>query len=57
MRNFTSDAALRRLHEIIDGIDKTEVDHPDGWWETQSGASAGHSVKLQLEELIGELTS
>jgi hypothetical protein len=59
---MTRDEALRRLHEIVDGIDATEVDRLDdpdregGWWPTSTGAEFGAGVLRELEALVVELT-
>ena len=29
---------------MLKGIDETEVDSPDGWWETSTGAAFGASI-------------
>jgi hypothetical protein len=45
---------LSKLDEITDGIDKTETDHPDGWWETEEGLQFGISVLRELRLLVKE---
>jgi len=29
---------------MLKGIDETEIDSPDGWWETSSGAKFGAEI-------------
>jgi len=38
-----------KIREILKGIDKTESESEDGWWETSEGAEFG---RKKLEELI-----
>jgi hypothetical protein len=38
------------ITKILEGIDRCEVDHTDGWWETSSGAAFG---RLKLVEAQG----
>ncbi len=38
-----------RVRDILKGIDKTECEDPDGWWETSYGAKFG---KDTLDELL-----
>jgi hypothetical protein len=40
-----------KLRYILQGIDKTESEHPAGWWETSAGASFG-SEKLKEIQII-----
>jgi len=43
---------LRRVEEILDGIDRLETDN-DGWWETSAGVEFGKGVldRLRSESL------
>lgn len=47
---------IERLHEIVRGIDRDEVDSDDGWWETAAGAEFGAGKLAELEALIRSLT-
>jgi hypothetical protein len=38
-----------KILRVLAGIDKTELESPDGWWETSAGADFG---KAKLEELL-----
>ena len=38
---------LTEVEEILDGIDKTEIENKNGWWETSEGAKFGEH-KLEL---------
>ena len=40
---------IDELKAILDGIDKTECESEDGWWETSVGADFGAK---KLEEVI-----
>lgn len=42
----------KTIEKILKGIDKTESESKDGWWETSTGALFG---KRKLEELKAEL--
>lgn len=47
---------IERLHQIVDGIDRDQLDKPrDGWWETSAGVEFGAGVLRELEELIRSL--
>lgn len=45
----------QRVNSILDGIDKTEVEHENGWWETSTGAIFGAGILGQIKELIAEI--
>lgn len=47
---------LERLHEIVRGIDATETESTDGWWETSVGAEFGAQKLAELEALVRSLT-
>lgn len=47
---------LARLHEIVHGIDRDEVESADGWWETSTGAEFGARKLAELEALVRDLT-
>jgi hypothetical protein len=38
-----------RLRTILDGIDKNEIEDPDGWWETGKGAAFGAGILAGVE--------
>ena len=38
-----------KILQILDGIDKTQTEYENGWWETSAGAEFG---KNKLEELL-----
>jgi hypothetical protein len=44
--------AMRRLQDIIYGIQFTEVESMDSWFETEIGAEFGRTIKAKLEALI-----
>ncbi len=41
-----------KLEQILDGIDKTEIEYENGWWETSTGAEFGAKKKQELTQLI-----
>lgn len=41
-----------KLEQIVDGIDKTEIEYENGWWETSTGAEFGAKKKQELQALI-----
>lgn len=43
------------FNEILCGIDETETESDNGWWETQSGADSGKEVKQKLRDFIIKL--
>lgn len=40
---------IEQIKLILYGIDRTETDSPEGWWETSDGAQFG---TRKLEEII-----
>ena len=40
---------VTRIKEILAGIDSTESESPNGWWETSTGAEFG---RKKLDEVI-----
>lgn len=57
---MTRAEALAELHEIVDGIDRDEIEArdnpPGGWWETSGGVAFGAERLRLLEQLIARLT-
>ena len=45
----------KALDRILVGIDKTETEHPDGWWETSAGAEFGAKKLAELKALFSPL--
>lgn len=45
---------LTKIKTILHGIDSKETSHPDGWWETSSGAEFGAETLRKIEELLEE---
>jgi hypothetical protein len=46
-------ALLSAVEEILSGIDATEIERDDGWWETSSGAEFGAEKLRQIRTLFG----
>lgn len=46
------DQLLSEILYILQGIDKTETEDVDGWWETSAGARFGENVITQIKELL-----
>lgn len=42
---------LEGVKQILDGIDRTELDDEDGWWETFTGADLGAEKLREIEAL------
>lgn len=42
----------RFIEDRLKGIDETETDSPDGWWETSTGADFGEGVLSDLRAII-----
>lgn len=49
--------SLARARRILNGIDKTESESGEGWWETSTGAEFGAKKLDQIEGLIREVTA
>jgi hypothetical protein len=43
------------IREALDGIDHDETEHPNGWWETSSGAKFGAARKAIVLAALAEL--
>ena len=48
------EASRAEVIQLLDGIDKTECDAANGWWETSEGASFGASI---LKQIKGDLNA
>lgn len=46
--------AVIPAHEILKGIDKTEIESEEGWWETSAGAHFGSYKLAQLIHCLSE---
>ena len=50
---------VETMEQIIDrvlvGIDKTETEHGEGWWETSIGAGFGAVKLLELKKALGAI--
>ena len=40
---------IEKIKDLLKGIDETEVESEDGWWETSTGAEFG---RQKLEAII-----
>jgi hypothetical protein len=40
---------------LLEGIDKTEIEQDDGWWETSAGADFGAEILQKINNLFAEL--
>lgn len=49
---MTQSTVEEQYNQIVDGIDKDEVEYEHGWWETSTGASFGKGKKKELWDLI-----
>jgi len=53
-----TDSLLRKVFSILNGIDKCELSHVAGWWETSEGATFGRNkiklIKAAFSEFEGE---
>lgn len=43
---------MSEVREILKGIDETEIESDDGWWETSTGAEFGVSKLAEVESLV-----
>lgn len=46
---------IKKIDEILKGIDETECDSEDGWWETSVGAGFGAKKLEEIKTLFKEL--
>lgn len=42
--------------EVLQGIDKTETESEDGWWETSTGAEFGRKKLESILELLDNVS-
>jgi hypothetical protein len=47
---------IEQVQELLKGIDQTECDFSDGWWETSDGAKFGAEKLKALIDLIKGVT-
>jgi isocitrate/isopropylmalate dehydrogenase len=52
---MTKDKFKKLLLDILNGIDKTEIDDEDGWWETSSGVEFGQNILYRVIKLIDSI--
>lgn len=45
---------IKQIEKILEGIDKTETEDKNGWWETSTGAKFGAQKLEELKKLIRE---
>ena len=51
------DEIEKLVNKILKGIDETETEATEGWWETSTGAEFGAKKKLELLKALRHLTS
>lgn len=51
------EAERARIIALLNGIDKDEISHPDGWWETSTGADFGASILQKIRNGNQALTT
>lgn len=44
-----------KIRKILIGIDKDDLEHKDGWWETRSGAEFGERKLNEIIEFVKQL--
>ena len=49
---MTANEMIAAIERILRGIDKTETEDVDGWWETSKGAEFGAQKLREIRELI-----
>lgn len=49
--------ALKMIKIYLDGIDKTESEYDDGWWETSNGAEFGKECLTKVLKVVEALES
>lgn len=45
---------IEQIEKILEGIDKTEMEDENGWWETSTGAEFGAQKLEELKKLVRE---
>ena len=45
---------IETIKDILKGIDQTEIESSDGWWETSTGAKFGAEKLKQILELLAQ---
>jgi hypothetical protein len=51
----TQQEIIAKIREILKGIDTTELEDINGWWETSAGAEFGSRKLAELEELVASV--
>lgn len=46
---------MEDIKSILNGIDKTETENPNGWWETSKGAEFGAKKLSQIIALFADV--
>lgn len=46
-------AAAETVLELLRGIDQTEIESAEGWWETSDGAKFGAAVLAKVKKSLG----
>lgn len=47
-----NDKIIEKVNKILIGIDETEINSDDGWWEVSTGAEFGKEKLNQLLNLL-----
>ena len=47
-----SDELIEKIRALLKGINETENESDDGWWETSTGADFGHQKLVALIDLV-----
>ena len=45
---MTKNEAIKLIKVYLDGIDKTQSEYDDGWWETSTGAEFGKECLIKI---------
>ena len=45
---------IEEIKKILIGIDQTELENPEGWWETSAGAEFGANKLKQIAEALAQ---
>ena len=48
-----SNTLLANILAILNGINQTETESDDGWWETSTGAEFGAKKLAEIKSLFG----
>ena len=52
---MTKEEARKAIIKVLHGIDETETESEDGWWEVDAGAEYGARKKAEILAIIDSI--